>query len=66
MAEIENDEYYYCVGVCMPDPDSGYCLGCGRPPAAVTTEREAVVVEELRPVPQTSVEHSDPDTPQDA
>ena len=24
---------YPCVGVCMVDADSGYCLGCGRPPA---------------------------------
>ena len=23
---------YQCVGICMTDPDSGYCLGCGRPP----------------------------------
>lgn len=28
----ENDNAYACVGVCMADPDSGYCLGCGRPP----------------------------------
>ncbi|MEO8410457.1 MAG: DUF1289 domain-containing protein [Propionivibrio sp.] len=27
------DEFYPCVGVCMTDPDSGYCVGCGRPPA---------------------------------
>ena len=29
------DQYetiYPCVGICMADPDSGYCLGCGRPP----------------------------------
>jgi hypothetical protein len=26
------EELYQCVGVCMADPDSGYCLGCGRPP----------------------------------
>lgn len=26
-------EEYPCVGVCDDDPDSGYCLGCGRPPA---------------------------------
>lgn len=25
-------EDYPCVGVCMDDPDTGYCLGCGRPP----------------------------------
>lgn len=25
-------EDYPCVGVCEDDPDSGYCIGCGRPP----------------------------------
>lgn len=25
-------EDYPCVGVCIDDPESGYCLGCGRPP----------------------------------
>lgn len=29
------DDDYPCVGICMTDPDSGYCLGCGRPPLAV-------------------------------
>jgi hypothetical protein len=28
----EDDNFYPCVGICMADPDSGYCLGCGRPP----------------------------------
>jgi hypothetical protein len=29
----DTDETIYpCVGICMADPDSGYCLGCGRPP----------------------------------
>ena len=23
---------YICVGVCQIDPESGSCLGCGRPP----------------------------------
>jgi len=27
---------YLCVGVCMDDPESGYCLGCGRPPLPLT------------------------------
>jgi hypothetical protein len=27
-----NDDLYPCVGICMVDPDSGFCLGCGRPP----------------------------------
>ena len=29
---MSDEELYQCVGVCMADPDSGYCLGCGRPP----------------------------------
>lgn len=30
---MDNEEDLYpCVGICMADPDSGYCLGCGRPP----------------------------------
>lgn len=27
-----------CVGICITDPDSGYCLGCGRPPLPVSGE----------------------------
>ncbi|WP_295448451.1 DUF1289 domain-containing protein [uncultured Thiodictyon sp.] len=26
-------EQYSCIGVCEDDPVSGYCQGCGRPPA---------------------------------
>jgi glyoxylase-like metal-dependent hydrolase (beta-lactamase superfamily II) len=36
-----SDEDYLCVGVCMVDADSGYCLGCGRPPLPV--ERNSAV-----------------------
>lgn len=25
-------EDYPCVGVCQDDPETGYCIGCGRPP----------------------------------
>ena len=28
---LEDD--YPCVGVCMLDAETGYCLGCGRPPS---------------------------------
>ena len=30
-AEV-NDFDYICVGICRVDPESGSCLGCGRPP----------------------------------
>lgn len=23
---------YVCIGICTTDPESGYCIGCGRPP----------------------------------
>lgn len=27
------DEYPFpCIGVCQTDPETGICLGCGRPP----------------------------------
>jgi hypothetical protein len=51
---------YLCVGICMTDPDSGYCLGCGRPPLEVSG---AAVVAELAPSsPQQSL-LADPDSP---
>ena len=36
-----------CVGICMNDPDTGYCIGCGRPPWPLSTP--LIVVEEVRP-----------------
>ena len=33
---VMNEDTPLCIGVCMTDPDSGYCLGCGRPPLPVT------------------------------
>jgi uncharacterized protein len=42
----EADEYYPCVGICIADPDSGYCLGCGRPPESPPE----IVAELVRPV----------------
>jgi len=35
------DEVFPCVGICLPDEDEAYCIGCGRPwgePAATPTE----------------------------
>ncbi|MDX9994737.1 MAG: DUF1289 domain-containing protein [Rhodocyclaceae bacterium] len=26
-----HDDLYLCVGVCLPDEDEAYCIGCGRP-----------------------------------
>ncbi|MEF8730240.1 MAG: hypothetical protein V5B34_18880 [Accumulibacter sp.] len=46
MGEAADD--YLCVGICMPDPDSGYCLGCGRPPLPVSPLSQGIVVVEER------------------
>ncbi|MQM32176.1 MAG: DUF1289 domain-containing protein [Candidatus Accumulibacter phosphatis] len=48
MSATEDD--YLCVGVCMFDPDSGYCLGCGRPPEPVSEASQGIVAEEARPL----------------
>ena len=56
--EISEDPYV-CVGVCMADPDSGYCLGCGRPPLG-----EPGIVAEPVPTPVDPLPAAgrDPDT----
>lgn len=55
------EEQYLCVGICMADPDSGYCLGCGRPPFGAPE----IVAEATPPVLSTQKNTSnDPDTPE--
>ncbi|NJD26603.1 MAG: DUF1289 domain-containing protein [Betaproteobacteria bacterium] len=55
-----SEEIYPCVGICTPDPDSGYCLGCGRPPLASPEVVAEPVAVNLVPRPKTS----DPDNPE--
>lgn len=59
---MTEEDPYLCVGVCMADPDSGYCLGCGRPP--LPSPIDAVVVE-AQAAPRTDSQpgSGDPDTP---
>lgn len=57
---MDNEEQYLCVGICMADPDSGYCLGCGRPPLATPEVVSEVVTLINTPRPATS----DPDNPE--
>ncbi len=26
-----NEGVYFCVGICLPDAEEAYCIGCGRP-----------------------------------
>jgi hypothetical protein len=58
----DSEEEYLCVGICMPDPDSGYCLGCGRPPLPVSLVTQGIVAEEQRPL-RFSGEFPDGDSP---
>lgn len=29
------EERYICIGICETDPETGYCIGCGRPPLPI-------------------------------
>jgi uncharacterized protein len=58
----QQEDLYQCVGICMADPDSGYCLGCGRPPL----ESPSIVAEAVKPTtatPRPAGGNPDPDTP---
>ena len=57
--ENQPEDLYPCVGVCMSDPDSGYCLGCGRPPF----DAPAIVAEAARPASTPINTSADPDSP---
>ncbi|MDX9707676.1 MAG: DUF1289 domain-containing protein [Azospira sp.] len=62
---MTEEDPYLCVGVCMADPDSGYCLGCGRPP--LPAPAGAVVAEKISaPPPDPLPASGDPDTPERA
>jgi len=41
-AEVNNFDYI-CVGICRVDPESGSCLGCGRPPPPSSDPEPQVV-----------------------
>lgn len=36
MSKPEEQPTIVCLNYCRTDPDSGYCLTCGRPPVPVT------------------------------
>jgi hypothetical protein len=57
---MSDDEQYLCVGICMADPDSGYCLGCGRPPF----ESPVIVAEVVAQHTPNKSTRQDPDHPE--
>ena len=59
--ENSEEDLYLCVGICMADPDSGYCLGCGRPPLG----EPQIVAEAAVPAAATQPSpNADPDSPE--
>lgn len=38
---MTEQERYICIGLCEIDPESGCCLGCGRPPLPSPPAAEA-------------------------
>lgn len=57
---LPDEDLYQCVGICMADPDSGYCLGCGRPPLGAP----AIVAEPASTAQQPAYATADPDHPE--
>ena len=62
MTYLEAD--YPCVGICMNDPDTGYCIGCGRPPWPVNDQGIATAEVHLALPPLSSNSPADPDSPE--
>ena len=52
---------YLCVGICLNDAESGYCLGCGRPPAPIFEPKTAVDEVGRYPVAGELLLRSDPE-----
>ena len=57
---------YPCVGICMNDPDTGYCIGCGRSAEVIFGETDSAGstdadagVDSIHPLPGEQVESSD-------
>lgn len=56
----QQEDFYICVGICMADPDSGYCLGCGRPPLG----EPGIVAEVVSPQVDTAAAQADAGAPE--
>lgn len=55
----EQEDLYQCIGVCMSDPETGVCMGCGRPPLG----SPEVNVEIVPITPELQKPAGDPDSP---
>lgn len=55
-----SEDLYQCIGVCMADPETGVCMGCGRPPLGGPD----VTIELVPPPRNPPRPTADPDTPE--
>lgn len=55
----DTEDLYPCVGVCMSDPDTGVCMGCGRPPLG--SPDVAIEVVPVSPQPANRPPGNDPE-----
>ncbi|MFN4324267.1 MAG: hypothetical protein ACK4FP_00105 [Azonexus sp.] len=55
-----SEDLYQCIGVCMADPETGVCMGCGRPPLGGPD----VAIELVLPPRDPPRPTADPDTPE--
>ena len=55
-----SEDLYQCIGVCMADPETGVCMGCGRPPLGGPD----VAIELVPPPRDPPRPTADPDTPE--
>lgn len=60
---MEQEELYMCIGICTPDPDSGYCLGCGRPPLGSPEVVAEIAAQAPPQAANPDLAAADPDTP---
>lgn len=50
----ELDDFYPCAGICQVDPESGECIGCGRPVFTPPTSDPALRAESANNEPSTA------------
>ena len=42
MSDQDHEDLYTCIGICMADPATGLCQGCGRPLAEPESASETL------------------------
>ena len=50
----ETNDFYPCAGICRVDPESGYCIGCGRPTFPPNTSDPEPIAEAAKEEPSSA------------